>query len=169
MTPLTSAERRALRAKAHAQNPVVSIGQHGLTPGVLHEIDVALLAHELIKIRVGNDDRAARELLYARICAELDAAPVQHIGKLVIIWRPAPEPEPVTARPAARTAVKWTKSGARTARGKPKPGAGAGAAQGGHRAPTSGSAAEAARRRRGAPGYQGNPGAPVERRRRRAT
>ena len=92
MNPLTSAERRALRARAHALNPVVSIGQHGLTPAVLHEIDVALLAHELIKIRIWNDDRAARESLYAKVCAELDAAPVQHIGKLLLIYRPADKP-----------------------------------------------------------------------------
>ena len=119
MNPLTSPQRRALRAKAHALNPVVAIGQHGLTPAVLHEIDVALLAHELIKIRVFSDDRAERELLYARICAELDAAPVQHIGKLLVVWRlaPEPEPEPVAARPAPRKTVKGAKPGTRAPRG----------------------------------------------------
>ena len=119
MNPLTSAARRALRAKAHALNPVVAIGQHGLTPAVLHEIDVALLAHELIKIRVFSDDRAERELLYARICAELDAAPVQHIGKLLVVWRlaPEPEPEPVAARAAPRKTVKGAKPGTRAPRG----------------------------------------------------
>ena len=70
--------------------PVVSVGQHGLTAGVLHEIDVNLLAHELIKVRVFNDDRDAREAVLSRICAELEAAPVQHIGKLLVVWRPAP-------------------------------------------------------------------------------
>ena len=50
MRTLTPAARRALRAKAHHLRPFVSIGQHGLTPAVLHEIDVNLLAHELIKI-----------------------------------------------------------------------------------------------------------------------
>ena len=164
MKPLTSAERRALRAKAHALNPVVSIGQHGLTPAVLHEIDVALLAHELIKIRVANDDRAARELLYAKICAELDAAPVQHIGKLVVVWRLAPEPEPVAARPAARTPVKGPKSAPRAVRGKPKPGAAAIEIRAARRAPTGGSVAAASRRRRGAPSDRGNGASPVERR-----
>jgi len=52
MNPLTPSQRRALRAKAHHLDPVVTIGHHGLTPAVLHEIDVALLAHELVKIRV---------------------------------------------------------------------------------------------------------------------
>ena len=121
MNPLTSAERRALRARAHSLNPVVSIGHHGLTPAVLHEIDVALLAHQLIKIRVWNDDRAERESLYARICAELDAAPVQHIGKLVVVWRPAPEPESAPAPPAPRRQAGTARPAARAARGKPKP------------------------------------------------
>jgi len=106
MSSITTAERRALRAKAHALSPVVSIGQQGLTPAVLHEIDVNLLAHELIKIRVFADQRADREALLQRICDELDAAPVQHIGKLLIVWRKAvraedpPETKPKrSARP----------------------------------------------------------------------
>ena len=93
MQTLTPAERRAFRAKAHALHPVVTIGHHGLTPSVLHEIDVALLAHELIKIRVFSNARDERAALLARICVELSAAPVQHLGKVLIIWRPAPEVE----------------------------------------------------------------------------
>ena len=102
MRTLASAQRRAFRAKAHSLHPVVAIGQHGLTPAVLHEIDVNLLAHELIKIRVLGDDRDPREALLARICSDLDAAPVQHLGKILTIWRPAPPPEPpaVEQRPA---------------------------------------------------------------------
>jgi RNA-binding protein YhbY len=85
-------------------HPVVAIGQHGLTPAVLHEIDVNLLAHELIKIRVFGDDRDQREALLERICGDLDAAPVQHLGKILTIWRPAPpaEPEPVAQTPKRR-------------------------------------------------------------------
>ena len=101
MTALTPPQRRALRARAHHLQPVVSIGQHGLTPGVLREIDLNLKAHELIKIRVFNEDRVARESMLGRICAELDAAAVQHLGKLLIVWRPAPEevkPEPNPVR-----------------------------------------------------------------------
>jgi len=90
---LKSDERRALRAQARHLDPVVMIGNDGLTPAVLHEIDVNLLAHGLIKIRVFSDDRAARAELLTRIAAELDAAPVQHIGKLLVIYRPIPEPE----------------------------------------------------------------------------
>lgn len=90
MLILTPAERRDLRAKAHRLHPVVSVGQQGLTASVLHEIDVNLLAHELIKVRVFNHDRVAREAVLSRICGELEAAPVQHIGKLLVVWRPAP-------------------------------------------------------------------------------
>jgi len=161
MNPLTSAERRALRARAHALNPVVSIGQHGLTPAVLHEIDVALLAHQLIKIRVWNDDRAERESLYARICAELDAAPVQHIGKLVVVWRPAPEPEPAPAPPAARRKAGATPRAVRPARGRPKPKAAAAGAR--RREPAPGPAAASTRRRHGSPQGQGAPAAPAAR------
>ncbi len=101
MNKLTPPERRALRAKAHHLDPVVLIGQHGLTPGVLHEIDLALTAHELIKVRVFQDDRAARAGLGERICAELDCATVQHLGKLLILWRPKPEELAEKVAPAA--------------------------------------------------------------------
>ena len=90
MPALTPAERRDLRARAHRLEPVVSVGQHGLTPAVLHEIDINLTAHELIKVRVFAD-RDMREAFLQRICAELDAAPVQHIGKLLVVWRPKPQ------------------------------------------------------------------------------
>lgn len=89
MLILTSDERRALRARAHALNPVVSISQNGLSEAVLKEIGTSLASHELIKIRVFNDDRAVRETFLATICETLQAAPVQHIGKLLVVWRPS--------------------------------------------------------------------------------
>jgi putative YhbY family RNA-binding protein len=92
MKELTSAERRALRARAHALHPVVMIGEAGLTPAVLKEVDIALKSHELIKIRVLGDDRDRRASLIGEICAALDAAPVQAIGKVLVVFRPRPEP-----------------------------------------------------------------------------
>ncbi len=89
MLQLTADERRALRARAHGLNPVVSISQNGLTEAVLKEIDASLNAHELIKVRVYGDDREAREAWYAEICEKLEAGPVQHIGKLLVIYRPS--------------------------------------------------------------------------------
>ena len=90
---LTPAERREQRAAAHHLDPVVLIGGDGLTPTVKKEIDAALNAHGLIKVRVFNDDRAARELMYQELTAELNAAPIQHIGKLLVLWRPQPVKE----------------------------------------------------------------------------
>lgn len=69
------------------------IGSDGLTPGVKKEIDAALTAHGLIKVRVLSDDRAGREEMFRSLADELDAAPIQHIGKLLVLWRPQPEKE----------------------------------------------------------------------------
>lgn len=117
METLAPAQRRALRAKAHHLHPVVSIGQHGLTPAVLHELDINLLAHELIKVRVFSDQRDEREAMLQRICAALDATPVQHIGKLLVLWREGPEKPPATV-PRPRKAPP---AGVRRAR-EPAPG-----------------------------------------------
>lgn len=88
---LTPAERKAHRAEAHHLDPVVMIGGDGLTSAVRKEVDAALNAHGLIKIRVLGDDRAVRESIYAQLADELNAAPIQHIGKLLVLWRPLPE------------------------------------------------------------------------------
>ena len=91
MLKLTPTERSALRSEAHALNPVVIVGEAGLTPSVMKEIDASLNAHELIKVRVFGDDREARLEMYETICEELDAAPIQHIGKLLVLYRPKKE------------------------------------------------------------------------------
>lgn len=91
MLSLTVTERRELKAKAHPLHPVVMIGNAGLTPAVLAEIAASLKVHELIKIRVMSDDRKARDDMLNTICLELDAAPVQHIGKILVIYLPNPE------------------------------------------------------------------------------
>ena len=90
---LTPAQRREHRAEAHHLDPVVLIGGDGLTEAVQKEIDLALNSHGLIKIRVFSDDRANREAIYAKLADELNAAPIQHIGKLLVLWRPMPAKE----------------------------------------------------------------------------
>ena len=90
MTELTPTERKTLRARAHHLDPVVMIGSGGLTEEVLREIDANLKSHELIKVRVLGDDREAREALAAQVCEATGAAPVQTIGKLLVIYRPKP-------------------------------------------------------------------------------
>ncbi|MBY4896252.1 YhbY family RNA-binding protein [Cupriavidus sp. AU9028] len=87
---LIPAQRSELRSRAHGLNPVVMIGAEGLTRSVLAEIDRSLAAHDLIKIRVFGDDRESRIEIYEAICDELNAAPIQHIGKLLVVWRPGP-------------------------------------------------------------------------------
>jgi len=91
MITLNAAQCRELKARAHALKPVVMISDAGLTPSVLHEIDVSLKSHELIKIRVFGDDRVARAAMVEDINTKLDAALVQHIGKILVIYRPRPE------------------------------------------------------------------------------
>ena len=90
---LSIAQRKVHRAEAHHLDPVVMIGNDGLTPAVLRETDAALKAHGLIKVRVLGDDRAQRDLIYQTLCDELNAAPIQHIGKLLVLWRPQPTKE----------------------------------------------------------------------------
>jgi putative YhbY family RNA-binding protein len=84
---LTPAQRKVHRADAHHLDPVVLVGGDGLTPAVVKEIDNALKAHGLIKVRVFSDDRSARETMLQTLTEQLDAAPIQHIGKLLVLWR----------------------------------------------------------------------------------
>jgi putative YhbY family RNA-binding protein len=110
MTELTSADRRALRARAHHLRPVVMIGNDGLTPAVTREIDVNLKSHELIKIRMMGDGRETRETLAHAICEATDATVVQHIGKILVVYRPKPPEERKAApRRARRKAPRKTK------------------------------------------------------------
>ena len=90
---LTPAQRKDHRAAAHHLDAVVMIGSDGPTGAVKKEIDAALNAHGLIKVRVQSDDRAGREAIFQTLTDELHAAPIQHIGKLLVLWRPMPEKE----------------------------------------------------------------------------
>jgi putative YhbY family RNA-binding protein len=90
---LTPAQRKVHRSEAHHLDPVVMVGGDGLTEAVKKEVDGALNAHGLIKIRVFSDDRAAREAMLLNLADTLSAAPIQHIGKLLVLWRPKPERE----------------------------------------------------------------------------
>jgi len=90
---LTPVERKVHRAAAHHLDPVVMIGNDGLSAAVTKEAEFALNAHGLIKIRVLGDDRNQRELMFQTLADQLNAAPIQHIGKLLVLWRPLPEKE----------------------------------------------------------------------------
>ena len=84
---MTPSRRSELRAQAHKLDPVVIIGDKGLTDEVLAEIDRSLKAHELIKIRAATDDRDARELWMEKICERLQAEAIQQIGKILVVYR----------------------------------------------------------------------------------
>jgi RNA-binding protein len=101
---VSPAQRAELRSQAHALKPVVLIGAEGLTEAVLAEIKVHLAAHQLIKIRVFGDERDERVAAYEQICDELSAAPIQHIGKLLVIWKPQAAQASAKAGPAKRAA-----------------------------------------------------------------
>jgi putative YhbY family RNA-binding protein len=111
---ISSEQRADLRSQAHALKPVVIIGAEGLTDAVLAEIKVHLKAHQLIKIRVFGDEREERIAIYEEICDRLSAAPIQHIGKLLVIWKPekvVSERTPAVktkggVKPAAKSAAK---------------------------------------------------------------
>ena len=92
MRELSVEQRKYLKGLAHTLKPAVMIGAQGLSAAVIKETGHALAAHELIKVRVLGDDRAAREAWFGELCAAVDAAPVQHIGKLLLLYKPAEKP-----------------------------------------------------------------------------
>jgi RNA-binding protein len=91
--PLTPRERVSLKGRAHALEPIVQVGHAGLTDAVVTETDNALTAHELIKVRIGGADRVERAALVEALCLRTDAAKVQSVGKIVVLWRPRPPEE----------------------------------------------------------------------------
>ena len=106
MKQLDSADRRSLRARAHALHPVVIVSSAGLADSVMAEMERCLKAHELIKIRVFSDDRLQREQLLAQICQRTGASPVQHIGKILVVYRERPQSPAPKRSPAARLKAK---------------------------------------------------------------
>lgn len=97
MIELMPAQRRELRARAHHLSPVVTVADNGLAPGVIAELERSLQAHELIKVRIQGAEREQRDILMQELCAALDAAPVQHIGNILVVWRQRREVEKKSA------------------------------------------------------------------------
>ena len=98
MPGLSPTRRRELKARAHALSPVVLIGGAGLSPSAVAEIDRALKSHELIKVRVPGADRHGREAILEGICGQTGAQPVQHIGKVLVVFRENLKPSPIERR-----------------------------------------------------------------------
>ncbi|MDQ2736415.1 MAG: YhbY family RNA-binding protein [Pseudomonadota bacterium] len=113
---LSPSQRKQKRAEAHHLDPVVSIGNDGATAAVRRELDTALAAHGLVKVRVFSDDRAVRNALLDELSEALAAAPVQHIGKLLVLWREPVAKEKVEREgrmpgPKVVKVLKFSKSG----------------------------------------------------------
>lgn len=87
---LTTRERSHLKARAHALEARVQVGHSGSTDAVVAEVDRALAAHELIKMKILDNDREVRRKIADAICVKTDAALVQSVGKVFILWRPKP-------------------------------------------------------------------------------
>ena len=84
---LSAAQRRQLKARAHKLEPMVMIGTKGLTDEVVKEVDVALKAHELIKVRAAGLEREQRDDALKALCQRTGAESVQSIGKVFVIYR----------------------------------------------------------------------------------
>jgi RNA-binding protein len=84
---LSPAERKALKARAHKLDPVVMIGAKGLTDEVVKEVDLALKAHELIKVRAPSLERDARAVAFQALCERTSAEAVQMVGKVCVLYR----------------------------------------------------------------------------------
>ena len=126
---LTPGQRKALKARAHALHPILQLGEKGLTDAVVAEIDRALAHHELIKVRAAPLNRDEREVALASICERTGAQAVQHIGKVLVLYREKPAQEaPQDARQAAAArgarrgagpATRTSRRGSRTSSGHP--------------------------------------------------
>jgi len=90
---LSPRQRAALKARAHALEPVVQIGQAGASDAVITEVDRALTAHELIKVKLAGADRESRAALTDALCERTGAAAVQQVGRVLVLWRPRPDDE----------------------------------------------------------------------------
>jgi RNA-binding protein len=90
---LSPRERAHLKARAHSLEPSVQVGHSGLTDAIAKEVDRALLAHELIKVKILGDDRDARRDIAAAIAERTGSALVYSVGKVIVLWKPKPTDE----------------------------------------------------------------------------
>ncbi|WP_018692935.1 ribosome assembly RNA-binding protein YhbY [Algicola sagamiensis] len=85
---LSNKQKQYLKQLAHDLKPVVLLGQHGLTEGVLSEIELALDHHELIKVKAPSEDRELKQQVFEAIVRETNATKVQTIGHIIVLYRP---------------------------------------------------------------------------------
>ena len=88
---LSEKQRKYLRGLAHSRDPIVMIGQSGLSPAVTRELEVALASHELVKVSVRVGDREQRDAILEQLIAQTKSALVQRIGNVGVFYRAHPE------------------------------------------------------------------------------
>ncbi|WP_454257873.1 ribosome assembly RNA-binding protein YhbY [Pseudoxanthomonas mexicana] len=88
---LTAAQTRFLRGQAHDLKALLQIGNKGVTPAFLAELDAVLEQHELVKVKVAGEDREARDAVIGELAEQVDAALVQRIGHTAVLYRPSKE------------------------------------------------------------------------------
>lgn len=128
MSVLSPAQQRELRARAHHLKPVVTVAGNGLSEAVLAEIDRSLQAHELLKIKLQGVEREQQPALLEELCTRLDAAAVQHIGNILVVWRkrkieesteaadqPRVQPKPAPRASTAKSAAAFAAAARRAA------------------------------------------------------
>lgn len=93
---LTPRQRATLKARAHALEPVVQIGQTRLSDSLVAEVDRSLTAHGLIKVKLAGADREERTTLTQALCEKTGAAAVQQVGRVLVLWRPREDDKPLT-------------------------------------------------------------------------
>ncbi len=84
---ITAAQKRFLRSKAHHLKPVVMVGQHGLSENVMHEINLALDVHELIKVKLSVGDREEKRKILGEVISNSKAELIQSIGHVAVLFR----------------------------------------------------------------------------------
>lgn len=92
MTALSAAEKKQLRAIAHNLNPVIIVGDKGVSEGLLEELDRALEQHELIKVKFASNDREYRTEAMKELADKTKSTQVQIIGKIVVLLRRSKKP-----------------------------------------------------------------------------
>jgi len=88
-TVLTSAQTRFLRGQAHGLKAMLQVGGKGVSDALVAELDGALEHHELVKVKVGAEDRESRDALIQVLVDRADAALVQRIGHTAVLYRPS--------------------------------------------------------------------------------
>lgn len=90
-TKLSEKQRKYLRGLAHGREPVVMVGQSGLSPAIVNELDIALGAHELVKVRARVGDREQRDAILDQLATQTTSELIQRIGNVGVFYRPHQE------------------------------------------------------------------------------